>query len=149
MEVIRITQAHAGRFDDGLANAAAFVAQLVGELDDQDAVFAASPTSITMPIWLNRLSVPPLTHSPTSAEHAQRHRQHDHQRVGELSNCAASTRYTTSSAMPKVSSTAPPDCWYSRDSPFQSSCAYSAARAPPVAPTRLHRPTGNPVPDRH
>jgi hypothetical protein len=36
-----------------------------------------------MPIWLNRLSVPPLTHSPTSAEHAQRHRQHDHQRVGE------------------------------------------------------------------
>ncbi|MCW0450776.1 hypothetical protein NB706_003610 [Xanthomonas sacchari] len=85
---------------------------------------AASPTSITMPIWLNRLSVPPLIARPISAPSTP---------SGtvsmitsgwmKLSNCAASTRYTISSARAKVSSTAPPAFWYSRDSPFQSSCA--------------------------
>ena len=90
--------------------------------------FAASPTSITMPIWLNRLSVPPVSHRPISAPSTP---------SGtvsmitngwmKLSNCAASTRYTISSASAKVSSTAPPAAWYSRDSPFQSICACSGS----------------------
>ncbi len=55
--------------------------------------FAARPTSMTMPIWLNRLSVPPLTYRPMKAPSTP---------SGtvsmitsgwmKLSNCAASTR---------------------------------------------------------
>ncbi|KAG1386953.1 hypothetical protein G6F58_013738 [Rhizopus delemar] len=87
---------------------------------------------MTMPIWLNRFTVPPLTHNPTSAPRTPSGTVS--MMVSgwmKLSNCAASTRYTTSSAMAKVNSTAPPALWYSRDSPFQFTCAYcgSSSRA--------------------
>ncbi len=90
--------------------------------------FAARPTSMTMPIWLNRLSVPPVSARPTSAPStASGTVSMIVNGCTKLSNCAASTRYTTSRARVKVSTTAPPAFWNSRDWPFQSICAYSGS----------------------
>ena len=54
---------------------------------------AASPTSITMPIWLNKFSVPPVIHSPISAPStASGTVNMITSGWMKLSNCAASTR---------------------------------------------------------
>ena len=77
-------QAHHAGFDDGLADLPALVAQLIGEFDDQDAVLRRQPHQhhdADLTEQIERTARHPQPQQ--RAQHAQRHRQHDHQRVDE------------------------------------------------------------------
>ena len=78
------SQALRSRFDDSINHGHALPAQLVGELDNQDAVLGDQPDQgdqADLRIHVERAATP--LKGNQGADHGQRHRQHDHQRVNE------------------------------------------------------------------
>jgi hypothetical protein len=97
-------QAQGRALDHRLADIETLVAQLVGELDDQDAVLGAMPDQDDQPdlaVGVDRRVGHQQAEQPADGRH--RHRQHDHRRVDPALELRRQHQEHQQSAMPKAS----------------------------------------------